>query len=1374
MAADDQTAAHESNADAAAAAAPPRRRFPIVAIGASAGGLDALRLMLTNIRANTGMGFVVIQHLDRDTESMLARLLAASTAMPVSEVTGAVTVEPDHVYVMPPGSDMTIAEGRLTLLERHQASTPHLPIDEFMRALAADVGECAIGVILSGANSDGTHGLRAIKAAGGLALVQEPSSAQFRTMPESALAAGVADHHAPPEALGSELARLSQHPFFSLAPDALAEDDASLGRILTAIREHSRLDFRGYKRPTLLRRIARRTALLHSPSLADYADKVSADPVEARALGEDVLIHVTSFFRVPATFDAIAASVLPGLIAAKESGRALRVWVAGCSTGEEAYSLAICLIEGLEAQRRTVPIKLFASDLSDHAVESARAGLYTTSALDGVSPARLARFFERAEGGYRVCKAVRDVCVFVRHDLTRDPPFARLDLISCRNVLIYFDTELQRRVITLLHHCLNKPGYLVLGSSEGLRERDELFAPVDKEQKIFLKVGDSPRIEYPPALAADDKPLRLPMFPAAQRPHPGREAQRQADHILLARYAPPGVVVDERMEVVQFRGRSGAFLEAPPGAPQHNLLKLARGGLVNPLREAITDAKARGVTVRAQGVRITERGHARAIDLEVTPLTSPGAEADRYFLVVFEEQRPADANVSPPVTPGARATAEAAADAAAELASLRAELAATKEYLQALTTEHQDMGEELRAANEELIASNEELQSTNEELQSAKEELQSTNEELTTLNDELQLRNQHLDLIAGDLVNVLESVQIPVIIVDKILRIRRFTPSTQTISNLLPGDVGRSIDDLKLKLKLDDLADRIRGTLGTMLAREDEIQANDGRWYRLHIRPYLTPDQRLDGAVLSFVDIDRLKQAIGDAENARDFAQGIVETVPMSLVVVDAALRIVTANPPFQAAFTARVTPSVRPALLEVASAALDVAPLKAALATSLATHVPFRDLELQCTVPATGVRTLVAAGCPIHGADGGLLLLLALEDVTARRHLETSERLARVEAERANQAKDLFLATLSHELRAPLGTILMSAQVLQLASTGDPRVQRASAAIERAVGNQARLIEDLLDISRIVSGKLILDLQPVDLRSVVLDAVDAAQAAADAKGVMLALERVDAMPPLHGDPVRLQQVVTNLLHNAVKFTPPGGRVDVLLMVVADKAELTVHDTGIGLRAGMMEHLFDRFVQAESAMTRTHGGLGLGLAIVRHIVTVHGGEVRAESPGDDQGSTFTVTLPLTSMEVQHLAPVARRVTHSIEGIRVLIIDDDADTREACAAALTTLGADVRTARSAAAGLGAIGQFAAQVILCDLAMPGEDGYAFIGALRRGTTAPTTPAAAVSALASAEDRRRALEAGFQIHLAKPVDAIRLAAAVATLAAPAPLPV
>ncbi|WPB82008.1 chemotaxis protein CheB [Archangium violaceum] len=1354
--------------------------FPVVGIGASAGGLVALRQLFEHLPADSGMAFVLIQHLDPDRPSMLTSVLEGVTRLQVVEATSGMPAEPNRVHVIPSDSDITIQRGILRLVPRQLTGRLHLPIDSFFRSLAEDHQERAIGVVLSGSGADGTNGLRAIKAEGGIAIVQEPDSAQFRGMPESAIAAGVVDFRGTPEVIAGELERLSHHAYVVEQGRVESEPqqepcparEKSLAEILALLRQQAGVDFRGYKHTTVLRRIGRRMALRQVSGLEEYASALHDDPGEARALARDILIHVTAFFRDPDAFMALQAQVFQKIVQHKGEGGSIRIWVPGCSTGEEVYALAICLLESLDALAGRFSITLFGTDLSDEAVETARIGRYPESAVVGVAPERLSRFFERAEGGYQIGKRIRDLCVFVKHDLTRDPPFARLDLISCRNVLIYFDAELQRRVIPMLHYCLNKQGYLFLGQSEAITGFRDLFTPVDKEHRIFMKTGESPRLVYP-LPAGREAEGKLSESRLAVRRHPALEAQRQADHFLLARYAPPGVVVNERLEIIQFRGRTGAYLEHPPGQPQANLLRMAREDLVVHLHEAIERAKAQSATVRKEGLRIQAGSEARVMALEVVPLALLPDSTERYFLIVFDE-------TGTPTAEGERHAVqrvepEPPTELAAEVTRLKAELVAAKDYLQSLISEHQTTTDELATLNEEMVAANEELQSTNEELLSAKEELQSTNEELSTVNDQLRNRNQELDQVASDLVNVLSSVEIPVIIVDLKLRVRRFTPTASDIASFIPDDVGRPIDDLKLKLKVDELSSRIKSVIDTMSPRDWEVQGQNGRWFRMQIRPYRTTDHRLDGAVLAFVDVDILKQAQRETESARDYARSIVETVTTALVVLDSGLHVLSANAAFLQKFAVSEEKAEGKLLFELGANVWEAPAVRQTLEECITKHTRFTALEVTAEFAHVGRRVLSLTGRPIVRDGGVSMMLLAIDDVTALRALEAeralllaSEKQARLEAERANRAKDLFLATLSHELRTPLSTMLMSAQLLKRVATEDRRVERASSSIERSVQAQARLIDDLLDVSRIVSGKLLLDLGPVDFESVVQNAVDIARPSAQAKSLELELVIDGTIGAVYGDGMRLLQAVNNLLTNAIKFTPHGGRVAVRIARNGEQAQLTVTDTGMGIPPEVLPHLFNRFVQADSSVTRTHGGLGLGLSIVRHLVEAHGGSVQVESAGEGKGATFRVTLPLGGAEALKVAAAPRVGVREIEGVRVLLVEDDEDTREAYAAMLAEFGAEVRAVPSAVAGLLAVEEFRPQVILSDIAMPGEDGFSFIQRVRRlgPERGGRVPAAALTALASNEDRQRALQSGFQMHIGKPVDSARLVAVVSTL--------
>jgi two-component system, chemotaxis family, CheB/CheR fusion protein len=1344
--------------------------LPVVGLGASAGGLEALRQLLEHVPADTGMAFVVVQHLAADQPSMLANVLDSATEMPVVEVTEGMRLERNRLHVLPSGRDLAVEHRVLRLLERQRTGRLHLPIDSFFRSLADDESVVPIGVVLSGSGADGTEGLRAIKARGGICIAQDPESAQFSSMPEHAISGNAVDFEGSPELIARELTRLSRHPYLAARTTQMPEppvdaDEGSLASILASMREHAGLDFGGYKRTTVLRRIEKRMTLRQTDALAAYAQLLVDEPREAQTLARDILIHVTGFFRDPDSFHALEETVLKKLVERARPDGSIRVWVPGCSTGEEVYSIGMGLLEAIDGPDE-LRFQIFGTDLSSEAIETARLGIYSEAALVDVPPERVSRYFERVEGNYRIGKRLRDRCIFVQHDITRDPPFAKLDLISCRNVLIYFDAELQRRVMPLLHYCLNDGGTLFLGKSETITGFRDLFAPVDAQHRIFEKKGDSSRLIYPLPTSPRAN-VKLSEGPLAEPRKPAREAQRQVDHLLLARYAPAGVIVDDRLQIVAFRGRTGMFLEPPPGPPQASLLRMVRESLVAHVHEAFERARAASDTVRKDGVELQIGGEKRRVSIEVVPLANLAGSTVRYFLVLFEETTPTHATARPetPVQP----------TETAEVERIRAELLTTKDYLQSLISEHQMLTDDLAASNEELVAANEELQSTNEELQSAKEELQTTNEELSTLNDQLRSRNTELDQVANDLANVLASVEIPIIIVDMELRIRRFTPALSEVASFIPQDVGRPIEDLRLRLEEEDLAGKIKEVIESVSPKDWRVRRSDGRWLRMQVRPYRTTDDRLDGAVVSFVDVDVLEKAREDAEGARDYARAIVDTVATPLIVLDSSFGVLTANRAFLDAFVQTADTVEGASLLELGEGMWDVPQLRRALQQSLARAAPFTDLELTFELPDRR-RVLSLTGRSVSWIGQESRVLLAIHDVTTMRALEAeraqllaSETQARVEAERATRAKDIFLAVLSHELRTPLSAILMSAQLIENAGIDDRRITRASAAIERAANTQARLIEDLLDISRIVSGKLLLNLGPVELEDVVSDAVEQARLSANAKGLTLDLSIQGPLGFVYGDAARLAQVVSNLVTNAIKFTPRGGRVDVVLARAEDQATLTITDTGMGISAEVLPRLFSRFTQADSSVTRSYGGLGLGLAIVRHLVEAHGGTVQAASEGTGKGSTFRVTLPLgiDARDEQHTEP--RVAVRSIRGVRVLLVEDDDDTREAYAAMLERFGADVRAVRSASEAMVALEELHPQVVLSDIAMPGEDGFTFMRRVRQlpPGRGGQTPAAALTALAADEDRQRALEAGFQLHVAKPVDASKLASIVALLA-------
>ncbi|HZU82704.1 MAG TPA: chemotaxis protein CheB, partial [Polyangiaceae bacterium] len=880
----------------------PRLECPVVGVGASAGGLETFRELLGLLPADTGLAFVLLQHLDPSHTSFLAEALAKATTMPVHAIRDGATIEPNRVYVVAPNADVGIDGSRLiSRPQEREARKPHMAIDHFFAALASARGRRAIGVVLSGTGSDGTEGLRSIKAADGVTLVQDPASAKFEGMPRSAVTAGVADECLSIPELAAEIVRLASHPYIvSNDPEPLSTraDEQDVERLLTLLRSATGVDYRRYKTTTIHRRLARRLALHKLDRLRDYLRLVQSDPAEAQALCEDMLIHVTSFFRDPEVFDALKARVFPELV--KDTPpKPVRMWVVGCSTGEEVYSLVIAFLEFLGNTPEGPGLQVFGSDVSERAIESARAGLYSDAAVRGVSPERLRRFFARVEGGYRVNKQVRERCVFVRHDVSRDPPFSRMDVVSCRNVLIYFNAALQRQVLALLHYSLNPGRFLVLGRAESASAEPSLFLPLDGVNRIFARGAIPSTLR---AAGAGDAqlvaahPPSLPGAAAAKDTRAVPDTAKVVDALLMSTYAPCGVVVNERLEILQFRGHTGPYLEPAPGQPQLNLLKMARGGLLGPLRTALAAAKKSGAPVRRDGVEVQEQGEAtRTCNVVVLPIVGVPEATERLYVVLFEQLE------SPRVrrSRSKPASSRRSAHASQEAERTAAELSATREYLQSLTEEHQRTNDELSSANEELMSANEELQSMNEELETAKEELQSTNEELSTVNDELQNRNRELGESNDDLVNVLSSVEIPIVILDRERRVRRFTPKAGTLLNLLPGDVGRHVDDIRPNLVVEDLPRAVSDVIGSATMKESEVLDDDGRWHRMQIRPYKTLDGAIEGAVVSVVDIDPLKRALREAEWARDYASSVVEAVQVPLVVLDPKGVVSSANAAF-------------------------------------------------------------------------------------------------------------------------------------------------------------------------------------------------------------------------------------------------------------------------------------------------------------------------------------------------------------------------------------------------------------------------------------------------------------------------------------------
>jgi two-component system CheB/CheR fusion protein len=1345
-----------------------RRLFPVVGVGASAGGLEAFTQMLRALPVDTGMAFVLIQHLAPTRPSLLAEILSRATRMPVIEVHDEPPVEPNHVYVIPPDRDMIISDGVLKLLPRTEVRGQHRPIDQFFRSLAKDQGEQAIGVILSGTATDGTLGLGEIKAEGGIAFAQD-KTAQQDSMPRSAYAAGCVDFMLPPDEISREIARIARHPHVALRqPEETPVAEPAISKILRLLHLATGADFTHYKENTVYRRITRRMALHKVEGLNEYLKFLQENPKELETLYQDLLISVTSFFRNPELFESLKQKIFPRLVKERSRNDPLRIWVLGCSTGEEAYSMAIAYAEFAEASASLVPLQLFATDLNVAGIEKARAGLYPKSIGNDVSPDRLRRFFVEVDGHYRVSRTIRERCVFAQHNVLSNPPFSRMDLISCRNLLIYLQSKQQSKVLPLLHYALNSRGVLVLGSAETIGSYRDLFEAEDPKERIFSrKPGPTQVIGFPVAGSRStsdefEKGQREARVALVSDMH------KEAERILLAKYAPAGVLINAEMEILQFRGDTGPYLTPAPGKASLNLLKMAREGLMTALASTIQKAKNGETSVRAEGLRVKSNGGYRDINLEVIPVKG---DRECGLLVLFEDvSRSSHSDQRKSTTePGSQDSVEDRSAASSEQleslekqnARLIQEAAATREYLQSVIEQQEAANEELQSANEEVQSANEELQSINEELETSKEEIQSSNEELAIVNDELQNRNTELNLLTNDLSNLLSSVQMAIVMLAPDLRIRRFTPTAEKILNLGPSDIGRPISDIKLPVSIVDLELSLLEVIDTVAVKESEIQDQEGRWYSLRVRPYKTLENKINGAVLVLVDIDKLKRA-------REYAESIVATVREPLLVLDTNLRVQTASRSFYKTFKVTPKETEHRLLYALGNGQWNIPALCQMLEDILPKCNSFDDFLVQHQFEHIGRRTmLLNARRLVQEPDQSGLILLAIQDVTERKALiHQVEKLAA-----ADRVRNEFLAMLAHELRNPLAPLLNVAHVLRNTESDPATIQRTVDIIDRQTRNMARLVDDLLNASRINLQKVQLKKEPVELALIISRAHEEIKPRLELSRQALTV----SLPPepvyLEADPTRLEQVFANLLDNASKFSEEGGHIALKAELASsqpggetcEEVIIWVRDDGIGIAPEMLTDVFDVFVQGEGSLQRKRGGLGVGLTIVRGLVELHGGRVEAHSAGLGQGSEFVVRLPILRIGKIVKVPIDNATNASVAdsdsgttlGRRILLVDDNPDVVDTLALTLRLAGYEVQTTDNGPDAVKAAMAMQPDVVLLDIGLPGMDGYEVARQLRQQPSSAMAQLIAVTGYGSEEDRRQAREAGFDHHLTKPVD-------------------
>jgi two-component system CheB/CheR fusion protein len=1165
----------------------------IVGVGASAGGLEALTELFGHLPDNTGMAFVVIQHLDPRHDSHLSELLSKESKMPVSEVKGQTRVEANHVYVIAPRFNLGISNGNL-LTPPRPPNGCNMPVDAFLRDLAVDRGSRALGVILSGTASDGTLGLQAIQAAGGITFAQDARTAKFNSMPKSAIAAGVVDYVLPPAGIALQLvaiARRGQAPAEPAEETELPED-AELARILRVVRSATGVDFSHYKHGTLARRIKRRMALRGFQTLEDYSRELEQSREEASALCENCFITATAFFREPAVFEELKRVVFPLLVENRAPEDPIRIWVPGCATGEEAYSIAICLMEFLDETKTSFPVEIFATDLSETAIEKARAGAYSVSALTHVSPQRLAHFFTRSERGYQIGKDIRDLCVFARHNLAQDPPFSKLDLISCCNVLIYLGDVLQRKVWSILQYALKPTGFLVLGPSESIGTLSESFHQVEKSHKIYCVRAAASA----PALPASEGRKTESRVDVRERTVEGATAldvQREADRLALAEYAPPGAIIDDKLNIVQVRGRTAPYLELSPGEPTRNILKLAREGMIAGMGKALRTARQTNAMAQETGFRIEDGGKLKDIAVKVIPFRGPSSPEERYFLVLFEEARQ---------TGGPKTMSKPARVNAGGSARLGRELVATKEYLQSIIEDHASTLEELRAANEEA-------QAGNEELETAQEELESANEELNTLNEELKTSNVEFSKVNRDLANLLESISIPLVMVGRDLRVRRFTRAIEPMLNLIAADVGRPITDFQPQVELPDLRRILQEAMegGSRIPRD--IRDSHGRWYSLRVLPSTGNDGKTDGAVLVLIDIDAAKRGL-------DFAEAIVETVREPLVILNQNLQVVKANKTFYETFQSGRDETEGRRIYDLGNGQWNIPQLRELLENILPAHTTFRDFEVTHEFDRVGRKVMRLNASEIFNPNAqARTILLAIEDTTDRKRAEDALKTT-------NSELQDFAYALTHDLQEPLRMVVNFTELLAQ-EYGGKLGQDADKFIAYSVQGALRieaLLKALLgywEVSERERGKLV----PIDCGAVLGKALCNLQAAIAESGAVVTS---DSLPTVVAEEILLIQLFQNLISNSIKYR---GKETPSIHISAERDgegwEFAVRDNGIGIDPQDAERVFGMF-------KRLHGseiaGTGIGLAICKKVVERQGGRIWVESKAG-RGATFKFTIP---------------------------------------------------------------------------------------------------------------------------------------------------
>ncbi len=1300
--------------------------------------------------AGTGMAFILIQHLDPTHVSMMVDLLAGHTPLKVQQAADGMPLEREHVYLIPPGTYLSIRGGALRLSEPRERHGARLPFDFFLRSLAEELGARAICVILSGTGGDGSLGLKAVKEQGGLVIAQDPDDAEYDGMPRSAIMTGAVDLVLPVAKIPEIIAKYGRQMVLNGGRKGPASDDHPpdlLAEIIDLLRTKTSHDFALYKPGTLLRRIERRMALATVDDSGRYLDMLRRNSGELELLAKDLLINVTSFFRDPKAFELLAKEVIPDLVHRHPSDRPLRIWVAGCSTGEETYSLAMLFLEDIAAAKRSIKLQVFASDVDEDAVALAREGRYPEAIAADVSPERLARFFIQEEHSYRVMPELRGVVVFTVQDVLADPPFSRLDLISCRNLLIYLRPEAQEKVLLLFHFALREGGVLMLGSSETVGSLDDRFEPISKTQRIYRQIGHRRpgEADFPIGPGGGTRTLWPGRTPRAAAP--GISARDLTQRLLLESYAPASVLINGKHECLYYSGPTDRYLQVAAGEPSRDLLDMAREGLRNNLRAAIQQASREHALTIATGAQASYGGNAVAVRIEVHPVQSAGEE---LLLVSFFDEPEREPRSGRPVEP---------ADDLSRVAELERELDATRKELQSAIHELEIANEEQKAINQEAMSANEEFQSTNEELMTSREELQSLNEELTALNSQLQETLERQRSTSNDLQNILDSSGVATLFLDGDLNIRFFTPAAKSLFRVIATDIGRPLADLARRIN----DTRLLADAGTVLAGHvppnREVEADNGAWYTRRILPYRTQDAQVAGVVITFADISERKTAERAIEAARSYSDSIINTIRQPLVVLDEDLNVISASRSFYSIFSIEPEQAVGRQLDAVDEGRLDIAALRVFLDHLRNGERVVADHEIVVDLPRRGMRSLLVSALEI--CDEPLAtrkILLALEDITERKYAAQALEAAKQQAEQANLGKSRFLAAASHDLRQPLQTISLLHELL-VKKVKDETTLKLVGKLDETVSTMSSMLDTLLDINQLEAG--IVRREMVDFPINALLEHLRTQFSFHAAAHGLGWRVVPSSLSVRSDPRLLEQMIRNLLSNAVKYTNKG-KILLGCRRRGDKLRIEVWDTGIGIPEEELTAIFGEFHQLDNLARERSKGLGLGLAIVERLADLLGHAVDVRSrPG--KGSAFAVEVPLLggdtpAWQPRHVAPEATESGHQSGAI--LIVEDDPSVREMLALLLENEGHRTTTAEDGrkALELAARRAIRPDLVVSDYNLPkGLNGLQVVAGLRE-TLDHEMPAIILTGDISTDTLREIAQGG-HLHLNKPVKAKEL---------------